>query len=41
LVLPEAFVLRTFGKKRVDFLWHFAEGVYVLRTFSGEEDPQQ
>jgi hypothetical protein len=22
-------------------LYHFAEGVFVLRTFGGEEDPQQ
>jgi hypothetical protein len=22
-------------------LWRFAEGVYVLRTFGGEEDPKQ
>jgi hypothetical protein len=22
-------------------LYHFAEDVFVLRTFSGEEDPQQ
>jgi hypothetical protein len=41
LILPEVFVLRTFGIRRADFLWHFAKGVYVLRTFGGEEDPQQ
>jgi hypothetical protein len=41
LLLPEVFVLRTFSRRRADFLWNFAEGVYVLRTFGGEEDPQQ
>jgi hypothetical protein len=32
--------LTTFGRGGADTLWRFAEGVYVLRTFSGE-DPQQ
>jgi hypothetical protein len=41
MVLPVAFILRTFNRKRADFLWHFAEVVYVLRTTGGEEDPQQ
>jgi hypothetical protein len=39
MVLPVAFILRTFNRKRADFLWHFAEVVYVLRTTGGEEDP--
>jgi hypothetical protein len=33
--------LRTFDESGADLLWHFAEGIYILRTFGGEEDPKQ
>jgi hypothetical protein len=39
LLLSEVFILRTFGGSGADLLWHFAEAVYVLRTFGREEDP--
>jgi hypothetical protein len=41
LIPPEIFILGTFDESEVDLFWHFAEGVYILRTFGGEEDPQQ
>jgi hypothetical protein len=39
LLLFEVFVLRTFSGSGADLLWHSDEGVYVLKTFGGEEDP--
>jgi hypothetical protein len=40
LPLCKVFVLRTFGRRREDFCIIFVEGVFDLRTFGGEEDPQ-
>ena len=42
LLLPhEVFILGTFDETGADLLWNFSEGVYILRTFGGEEHPQQ
>jgi hypothetical protein len=32
--------LENLQQKKGRLLYHFAEGVFVLRTFGGEEDPQ-
>jgi hypothetical protein len=37
LLLDEIFILRTFDIKSLQN--HFADGVFVLWTFRGEEDP--
>jgi hypothetical protein len=33
--------LENLRERKGGILCHFAEGVFVLRTFGGEEDPQQ
>jgi hypothetical protein len=33
--------LENLRQKEGRLLYHFAEGIFVLRTFGGEEDPQQ
>jgi hypothetical protein len=39
-----SFISRSWAEAEGNFgklLYHFAEGVFALRTFGGEEDPQQ
>jgi hypothetical protein len=33
--------LENLRQKEERLMYHFVEGVFVLRTFGGEEDPQQ
>jgi hypothetical protein len=33
--------LENLHQRKGGLLYHFAEGVFVLRVFGGEEDPQQ
>jgi hypothetical protein len=41
-LLPDKiFVLKTFGREKESLQNHFVDGVFVLRAFDGEEDPQQ
>jgi hypothetical protein len=40
-LLPDkTFVLRSFDREKESLQYHFVDGVFVLRTFGGEEDPQ-
>jgi hypothetical protein len=33
--------LKNLQQRKIGPLYYFAEGVFALRTFGGEEDPQQ